>query len=535
MNNGNSLEIDMVTEESQVRSRRKPSKNGDLGTSDGASIRIGRQYIPSDTLQLGYGSEAPRESLSRKMFGSFQFSRGPSLPRGRAPIDLLTTTLCFAAVHLSYLGSLDLTSQRTVALLSSIAFMMLSLSASGIYSGKRMRSLSGELVIVLVCWLCSFAAVGLFAFLTKTAEDVSRVWLTTSMGISLISLAALRVMGCFGFVAGSNAKNRNIVVCGDASSIRPLMRSFYKLPNSRIRIAKVFEFSTHGAGGEPDSRSLESSADQIVSFVESQRQIGDVIEQVWIALPTNQSRVVEELSEALFNSSVDVCVVPDLYTERLLNGEATNFGDTKIVNISEISLPPAADRFKRVFDIVVASAALLVLSVPMAVIAILVKTETSGPALFRQKRYGVDGREIEVLKFRSMWVHSDSLVRQATKNDSRVTRIGKMLRSTSLDELPQLFNVLRGNMSLVGPRPHAVAHNEIWRNQIEGYMLRHKVRPGITGLAQVNGWRGETDTAFKMQQRVKFDLEYIQNWSPWLDVRIMFFTVVKGLRNKNAY
>ena len=535
MDNGNSLELDVVVEDRQVRLKQKPIRSSSSEALDDTPIHIGRQYVPSDTLQLDYAFEKPRESFSRKIFRSFHFSHGPSLPRGRAPIDLLTTILSFAAVHLSYLGSLDLTSQRTVVLLSSIAFIMLSLSISGIYSEKRMRRLSGELIIVFVCWMCSFAAVGLFAFLTKTAEDVSRVWITTSMGFSLVSLATLRVLGCFGFVAGSNARTRNIVVCGDVASIRPVMRSFYKITDSRFRIAKVFELSTRGAEGAPDLSLLKKSADQITGFVENQRRTGDAIEQVWIALPTNQSLVVEELSEALVDSSVDVCVVPDLYTERLLNGETTSFGDAKIVNISEISLPPAADRFKRVFDIVMASAALLVLSVPMAVIALLVKAESPGPVLFRQKRYGVDGREIEVLKFRSMRVHSDSLVRQATKNDVRVTRVGKVLRSTSLDELPQLLNVLGGSMSLVGPRPHAVAHNEIWRNQIKGYMLRHKVRPGITGLAQVNGWRGETDTAFKMQQRVKFDLEYIRRWSPWLDVKIMLFTVFKGFINKNAY
>ena len=535
MNSENSLKFDAVAEESEVLSRSTSRENGNARALDDVSAGCGRQYVPSDTLQLDYGFESSRESISRKLFGNFNFSHGPGLSRSRATIDLMTTILCFAAVHLSYLGSLDLTSQRTVAFFSSVVFMMLSLSASGIYSGKRMRSLTGELGVVFVCWMCSFAAVGLFAFLTKTAEDVSRVWLTTSMVFSLASLAGLRVMGCLGFTAGSNAKAETVVVCGDAPSIRSVMRSFYKLPCPRVRIAKVFEFSAHRSSKTPDSDLARNLAEQIVKFVESRRRTGDVIGQVWIALPANRTEIVEELSEALVNSSVDVCVVPDLYTERLLNGETTSFGDTRIVNISEVSLSPAADRFKRVFDIVVASAALLVLAVPMAIIAALVRAETSGPALFRQKRYGVDGREIEVLKFRSMWVHSDSQVRQATRNDARVTRIGKVLRSTSLDELPQLFNVLRGNMSLVGPRPHAVAHNEVWRNQIKGYMLRHKVRPGITGWAQVNGWRGETDTAFKMQQRVKFDLEYIQNWSPWLDVRIMFFTVVKGLRNENAY
>jgi len=156
--------------------------------------------------------------------------------------------------------------------------------------------------------------------------------------------------------------------------------------------------------------------------------------------------------------------------------------------------------------------------------------------LFRQRRYGLDGRPIMVWKFRSMCVQeNDDNVRQATRNDARITPLGAFLRRTSLDELPQFFNVLRGDMSIVGPRPHAVAHNEQYRKQVSGYMLRHKVKPGITGWAQINGWRGETDTLDKMQKRVEFDLEYIEHWSVWLDIKIILLTLFKGFLNKNAF
>lgn len=172
----------------------------------------------------------------------------------------------------------------------------------------------------------------------------------------------------------------------------------------------------------------------------------------------------------------------------------------------------------------------------MVIIAAAVKFSSPGPILFRQKRYGIDGRPIEVWKFRSMQVmENDSIVVQATRNDNRVTPIGAFIRRTSLDELPQFFNVLLGDMSIVGPRPHAVAHNEQYRGQISSYMLRHKVKPGITGWAQVNGWRGETDTLDKMQKRVEHDLAYIHNWSLWWDLKIVFLTVFKGFIHKNAY
>jgi putative colanic acid biosynthesis UDP-glucose lipid carrier transferase len=191
---------------------------------------------------------------------------------------------------------------------------------------------------------------------------------------------------------------------------------------------------------------------------------------------------------------------------------------------------------KRATDLVLACAALLVLAVPMLLIAVAVKLTSKGPVLFRQRRYGLNGEEILVYKYRSMTVCEDgSEVTQATKGDRRITRLGRFLRSTSLDELPQLFNVLEGKMSVVGPRPHAVAHNELYRKLISGYMIRHKVRPGITGLAQVNGLRGETETIEKMRERVRFDLEYLSHWSPWLDLKIICQTIVVITRDKNAY
>jgi len=192
---------------------------------------------------------------------------------------------------------------------------------------------------------------------------------------------------------------------------------------------------------------------------------------------------------------------------------------------------------KRATDLVLATLALIVSSPLMLVIAAAVKLTSKGPVLFRQRRYGLNGEEILVDKFRSMITTEDgAVVRQATRVDSRVTPVGRFIRKTSLDELPQLFNVLQGKMSLVGPRPHAVAHNEMYRKLISGYMIRHKVRPGITGLAQVNGLRGETETLDKMSERVRYDLEYLRHWSPWLDVKIIIKTVGQVvLGSKNAY
>jgi putative colanic acid biosynthesis UDP-glucose lipid carrier transferase len=191
---------------------------------------------------------------------------------------------------------------------------------------------------------------------------------------------------------------------------------------------------------------------------------------------------------------------------------------------------------KRASDIILASAILILITPLMLAIAIAIKHQSPGPVLFKQRRYGLDGREIMVYKFRSMSVAEDGdQIRQATRNDSRVTPFGAFLRRTSLDELPQFINVLEGKMSIVGPRPHAVAHNEQYRKLINGYMIRHKVRPGITGWAQVNGLRGETDTLEKMEKRVEYDLAYLRNWSLLWDFEIILKTLLVVCKKQNAY
>jgi len=207
-----------------------------------------------------------------------------------------------------------------------------------------------------------------------------------------------------------------------------------------------------------------------------------------------------------------------------------------VVSVFENPFYGVDGMLKRVVDIGLATACLLFAAIPMALIATAVKLTSSGPVIFTQKRYGLDGREIRVLKFRSMTVCEDgNKVTQAAKNDSRLTAIGGFLRSTSLDELPQLFNVMLGNMSLIGPRPHATAHNEMYRSQIDGYMMRHKVKPGITGLAQVSGCRGETETLEKMAERIRYDHQYIREWSIWLDLKILFRTCSVVFSKQNAY
>jgi putative colanic acid biosynthesis UDP-glucose lipid carrier transferase len=239
---------------------------------------------------------------------------------------------------------------------------------------------------------------------------------------------------------------------------------------------------------------------------------------------------------ALADTTATVYLMADFFTYDLLHARWTELGSLPIVSIYDSPFRGAGGWLKRLEDLVLGSLILILIAPVLLGVALLVKLSSRGPVFFRQRRYGLNGKEIRVLKFRSMTVCEDGpKIKQATKDDKRVTPIGKILRRTSLDELPQFLQVITGEMSIVGPRPHAVAHNEEYRALIHGYMLRHKVKPGITGWAQVNGWRGETDDIVKMEKRVQHDLEYIQNWHLLWDLKIILLTILGTKKSHNAY
>jgi putative colanic acid biosynthesis UDP-glucose lipid carrier transferase len=281
--------------------------------------------------------------------------------------------------------------------------------------------------------------------------------------------------------------------------------------------------------------------DQDASFLGHSRDIGDFVRRhgvsaVYIALPISDSSRIRELLSDLRDSTASVYFVPDVFAFDLIQARIVDVNGMPALAICDTPLRGADAASKRVTDVVLAAGALIALSPILVAIALATKLSSRGQVLFKQHRYGLGGEEILVYKFRTMTVCEDGAdLRQASKPDARVTTVGRFLRRTSLDELPQLWNVLQGKMSLVGPRPHAVAHNELYRQRISGYMLRHKVRPGITGWAQVHGLRGETDSVDKMEQRVRYDLDYLNNWSLALDFRILLKTVLVVLRGRNAH
>lgn len=302
-------------------------------------------------------------------------------------------------------------------------------------------------------------------------------------------------------------------------------------PYSRIEFVGFFD--------DRDLSRLDASTDfrmlgmlgELPKFVRSKN-----IQLIYLSIPmASQPRILRVLDE-LKDTTASIFFVPDMFVTDLIQGRAGSVCGMPVISICETPFTGFSGVVKRVSDVVLSLVILLLISPILLGVALAVKRGSAGPAIFRQRRYGLDGKEIVVYKFRSMTVTEDGAsVQQATKNDSRITPIGAFLRKTSLDELPQFINVLQGRMSIVGPRPHAVAHNEMYRKLIKGYMVRHKVKPGITGWAQVNGYRGETETLEKMQGRIDCDLDYLRHWSLRLDLYIIFRTIRLVVGDSKAY
>ena len=325
---------------------------------------------------------------------------------------------------------------------------------------------------------------------------------------------------------------RVAVIAGAGPLGRKLAERIAATPYAGIRVAGYFDDRGTGRLGTLDAAPVLGSLDQLPEYAKKSR-----VDLIYVTLPMASQPRIMKLLDGLHDTTASVYFTPDIFIFDLIQGRMDSIGGMPVLAVCETPFSGMNGVVKRASDIVLATLILLLISPVLAAIAIGVKVTSPGPALFRQRRYGLDGREIVVYKFRSMTVAEDgAVVRQATRHDARVTRFGAFLRRTSLDELPQFVNVLQGRMSIVGPRPHAVAHNEMYRKLIKSYMIRHKVRPGITGWAQVNGLRGETETVEKMKARIEYDLDYLRNWSLRLDLAIIWKTIFVVFRKpETAY
>lgn len=405
--------------------------------------------------------------------------------------------------------------------------------ARGIYGSWRISSIKSEIRAIVLVWLMAFAVILAIAFMTKTSADLSRrvmfTWLVLSP--SLLIGERLVVRGLLHELRRQGFNTRSVAIVGANHAGLNLVDKFNTIP----WVGLVFK-------GYYDDRQIDRLATETharlagnLSTLLTQARAGE-IDIIYIALPMHAEKRIIALVNALSDTTASVYILPDSLLLGLAHARWVNMNGMPVVSVFETPFYGVDGWVKRIEDVVLGSLIIVAIAVPMLIIASAVKLTSPGPAIFKQRRYGLEGEMLYVWKFRSMTVCEDGVtVPQAKQGDPRITRLGAFLRRTSLDELPQFINVLQGTMSVVGPRPHAVAHNEEYRHLIHGYMLRHKVKPGITGLAQVNGWRGETDTLEKMQKRVAYDLRYIQEWSLWLDLKIVWRTILGGFKGKNAY
>ena len=424
---------------------------------------------------------------------------------------------------------------NTVATAVAVIGFYLASEPLGVYRSWRGAWFRTEIRAMLGAWMAVVPMLLLLAFAVKTTQEFSRVvtftWfvlaptlLFAARGVKRLILRAVRTRG---------RNNRKVAIFGATDIGIRLAKYIQSEPSLGLEVEFIF-----------DERRADRLVADAAAFEPIHGKLDDLIrvarlgcvDDIYIALPLCAERRIAALVRNLADTTVNVHYAPDFFAFDLLHSKWGQLGEFPMVSLLDSPFRGGAAFLKRIEDLVVGAAILVLISIPMLVIAACIKFTSPGPVFFRQKRYGLNGREFGVLKFRSMNVCEDGpCVVQARRNDPRVTRLGAFLRKTSLDELPQFINVLMGDMSIVGPRPHAVAHNELYRPMIYGYMLRHKVKPGITGWAQVNGWRGETDTVTKMEKRVEHDLAYINNWNLWWDFQIIVLTVLGRKKNLNAF
>ena len=366
-------------------------------------------------------------------------------------------------------------------------------------------------------------------YIQEFSSTVVLTWLWVAPITELAAYFALRAAGPR--LLHLQGPKRRAVIVGINKQGLALAEQISAAPFSRIELAGFVDGRTSDRLDPHHARKLLGSLDDLRELVQSRQ-----IQIIYLSLPmASQPRILQILDE-LKDTTASIYFVPDMFVTDLIQGHTSMVYGTPVISVCETPFKGVDGAAKRASDIVLSLLILTLISPLLLAIAVAVKLGSPGQVIFKQRRYGLDGEEIVVYKFRSMTVTEDGKnVQQAQRNDRRITPLGAFLRKTSLDELPQFVNVLQGRMSIVGPRPHAVAHNELYRKLIKGYMVRHKVKPGITGLAQVSGFRGETDTLDKMQGRINHDLEYLRNWSLRLDLLIIFKTIRLVVKDQSAY
>lgn len=410
----------------------------------------------------------------------------------------------------------------------------LAMQAQNRYAPAHLVHAGRQTRIALFTWCVTFAALMALGFLLKVSDQVSRafVLLYFVVGAATIPFTRATSQALLEHViaAGRLSCMRRVVIFGESEQ---LLGSDIAASLRRHGFDVLQSFALKLPEGRPSATSRELSARQreLWSFVRRHH-----VDEILLVFDSGRHRLIQEVADSLRSIPLPVRLVVDRNLDNLLSRPMSDVGAAKVIQIQGAPMSAANRLAKRSLDLVLAGAGLVVLAPLLLTVGLMIRADSRGPVFFRQRRAGFSGRTFSIYKFRTMSTLDDGeIVKQATRDDVRVTRVGRWLRKSSIDELPQLLNVVRGEMSLVGPRPHALSHDSEYDQLIATYALRHHVKPGITGWAQVNGYRGETSTLDMMERRVAYDLWYISNWSFWLDIRALGLTVLQVIRPKNVY
>lgn len=452
-------------------------------------------------------------------------------------VDLLAIPLIFWGIF-SIMDSHMIGSNLPVSVFlgggAASVFFQFTANVRGLYISMRGESLSNEIIKCAKYWTFAFL-LGTFTIytFTKSFNEISYAFIFWYFAVLAYFFVMRSVSKLLLYVIRRRGFNqRNVVIVGAGEVGVKLANSIFHSDELGLNVIAFYDDNINcKVNTDQENLKIAGSLIELVNDAKLMK-----VDRIYITLSMRHMPYIKQVISALSDSTCSVILVPDMFSFDLLNSRMGRLNGIPTISIYDTPMEGANRLVKRLEDFILSLLILILISPILLLIAVAIKLTSPGPILFKQNRYGIEGQKINVYKFRSMTAmdNGDRVV-QAQKGDARITPLGSFLRRTSLDELPQFINVLQGNMSIVGPRPHAVAHNEEYRRLIGGYMLRHKVKPGITGWAQINGWRGETDTLDKMQKRVDFDLNYISNWSLIWDLKIIFLTIFKGFINKNAY
>ncbi|MGH8778565.1 undecaprenyl-phosphate glucose phosphotransferase [Paraburkholderia sp.] len=444
-----------------------------------------------------------------------------------------------SAIHSEQFGWLN--DMQSVTLAFNCLLVVVFFPALGIYQSWRGKPLYDLLWRVTGGWVMVEGTGILMSFSLHRAELLSRLWLGYWALATVVLLVATKAI-VYTVLKGLRREGFNqkaVAIVGGAPYGKFLIEQIRSRPEAGFSPVVVFdEDSPRSHHEDPDAAESIEGVPVERDYAEMIRLVRTrAIRELWLALPISKERTIHRFVMELRNDFVNIRFIPDVRSLTLFSQPMVDLLGVPAINLAASPITDLRVLPKRVFDRLFALGALTALAPLMLVIALLVKTTSRGPVFFRQKRKGIDGHQFEIYKFRSMKVHAETAgkVTQATRHDPRITPVGAFLRRTSLDELPQFINVLKGEMSVVGPRPHALEHDDIYKDLVKGYMHRYRIKPGITGWAQINGYRGETDRIEKMMGRVKLDLYYMQHWTFWLDIKIVALTLWKGFAGRNAY